>query len=211
MNYSTIAVIGGTGRSGKHLIRQLIHNGFHVRMLARHPELAESYPQVEVVPGNVLDEAALRSLFTGCDAVISTLGYRPDGAKNIFSTATRKIIRVMQEKEIRRYLAVAGLNVDAPTDKKSPKTRFATDWMKENYPETAADRQLELSALSQSDLDWTLVRVPMIRETDEHPQVILSLEDCPGDEITTASLAVFLVVQLSSAEFIAEAPFIANR
>ena len=64
--------------------------------------------------------------------------------------------------EIRRYLLVAGINIDTPFDKKSPQTLAATDWMKANFPLIQEDRQKAYNALFENPLDWTLVRVPMI-------------------------------------------------
>ncbi len=49
--------------------------------------------------------------------------------------------------EIRRYLLVAGINIDTPFDKKSAQTLAATDWMKANFPSIQEDRQKAYSAL----------------------------------------------------------------
>jgi putative NADH-flavin reductase len=211
-SFQTIALIGGTGRTGNYVIQQLIRDGFRVRMLSRDPKSVKiPSPQVEIVPGDVLDEASVKRLLEGCNAVISTLGLREGGAMNTFSTSTEHVLRAMCASDIRRYIVITGLNVDAPTDVKSPKTRFATDWMHQNYPKTTADKQLEFELLSESGLDWTLVRLPMIRVADELLPLKISLEDCPGDEVTTASLAVFLVDELSETAFIGQAPFVATR
>ena len=110
-----------------------------------------------------------------------------------------------------RYIVITGLNVDTPFDQKSPKTRFATDWMKTNYPLTTADKQLEYNLLSESNLDWTLVRLPMIEQTDDKGEIVVSLEDCPGKKISATDLAFFLIGQLSDKTYLRQAPFIANH
>lgn len=207
-----IAVIGGTGKAGKYLIKQLISQGFQFKALIRNPEnFIISNPLVEVIQGDAADFGVLLELLKGCDAVISTLGLGiPASEKNIFSTATTNILRAMQHNNINRYIVITGLNVDTPLDNKSPKTKFATDWMYTNYPLTTQDKQLEYSILAESTVDWTLVRLPMIEQTDTECEIQINMEDCPGDAISATSLAVFLIHQLSDNHYIQKSPFIAN-
>jgi putative NADH-flavin reductase len=207
-----IAVIGGTGKAGKYLIKQLISQGFQLKALIRNPEnFIISNPLVEVIQGDAADYSAILELLKGCDAIISTLGLGiPASEKNIFSTATTNILRAMQHYNINRYIVITGLNVDTPLDNKSPKTKFATDWMHTNYPLTTRDKQLEYSILADSTVDWTLVRLPMIEQTDTECEIQINMEDCPGDAISATALAVFLIHQLSDDHYIQKSPFIAN-
>ncbi|MEM1136662.1 MAG: NAD(P)H-binding protein [Bacteroidota bacterium] len=116
----------------------------------------------------------------------------------------------MKAFQLKRYVVVTGLNVDTPYDRKGPKTQFSTDWMKKNYPEGTLDRQKEYKLLCESQLDWTLVRLPLIKETDNRTETLVSLEDCPGDTISATDLAYFLIEQLTDGTYIQKAPFIAN-
>lgn len=208
----TIAVIGGTGKSGKYLVKQLLNQGFHFKALIRNPENFEiKNLLIEIVKGDAGEYKSVRSLVEGCKAVISTLGLgQLVSEKSIFSKATKNVIQAMNECNINRYILTTGLNVDTPFDKKSSKTKLATDWMKTNYPETAADKQTEYNILSETNLDWTLVRLPLIEQTDVKSEINMSLEDCPGDKISAASLAHFLIRQLTDNAFVNKSPFIAN-
>jgi len=48
-----VAVIGGTGKSGKYLVKELIRQGFHFKILLRNPESFQiNNPLVEVVKGD---------------------------------------------------------------------------------------------------------------------------------------------------------------
>ena len=70
-----IALIGGTGKSGKYLVRELINRKISFNLLVRNPEKQpESHPLIDVIQGNVRDYATVRKLTEGCQAVISTLG-----------------------------------------------------------------------------------------------------------------------------------------
>ena len=116
----------------------------------------------------------------------------------------------MHQLNIQRYIVITGLNVDTPNDKKGPKTKFATELMYTNYPLTTNDKQTEYKLLSESDIDWTLVRLPMIEQTEIRSEIQINLEDCPGDKISATDLAHFLIDQLKDQTYLRKAPFIAN-
>lgn len=207
-----VAVIGGTGKSGKFLVRKLIEQGFHLKVLVRNPDNFKlKNPLVEIIIGNVLDYNAVCSLIEGCQAIISTLGLGiPASEPTVFSRATTNIVRAMNEQNIYRYIVTTGLNVDAPFDNKSPETLYATQWMREHFPVSTADKQLEFDILSNSNVSWTLVRLPLIEQTDKEGEIVVSLDDCYGDKISAADLAVFLIEQLFADTFVGKSPFIAS-
>ncbi len=207
---NTIAVLGGTGKSGSYLVRHLLNAGRRIKMLHRNPENGNiKNPLLEIVQGDARDPQAVKALMNGCDAVISTLG-QPKGEPSIFSDATRNVIRAMNIFQVSRYIVITGLNVDTPQDEKSAHTAAATEWMKTNYQKTTADKQVEWEMLNASGLDWTLVRLPLIELTDDLPAIRISLADCPGEKISAASLAKFLVDQLNDKVYYRQSPFIAN-
>lgn len=207
-----IAVIGGTGKSGKYLIKQLLEQGYQIKALVRNPEIfLIKNSLVEVIKGDIKNYEVVQSLICGCDAIISALGLGvPPSEPTIFSLATTNIIRTMNECSVRRYILLTGLNVDSPFDKKGNKTKSATDWMYANFPRSTADRQLEYRILNDSNVDWTLVRLPFIEQSDTSGKIKISLEDCPGDKISTTNLANFLIGQLTDKTYLKKAPFIAN-
>lgn len=207
-----IAVIGGTGKSGKYLVKTLLNEGIPFKLLLRNPANFQiNSPLVEIIEGNVADYEIVSKLVQGCQAVLSTLGLGiPASERTLFSKAATNVIQAMQEWNVRRYIVTTGLNVDTPFDKKSKKTIFATDWMYENFPISTANRQLEYEILEASSIDWTLVRLPLIEQTDERAPISTSLEDCPGDKISATDLAHFLIDQLSDDRFVKKSPFIAN-
>lgn len=208
--YIKVAVIGGTGKAGKYIVKNLLAQGFSIKILLRYPEKFQiSSPLIEIVKGDARDLLAIRQLLKDCQAIISAVG-QPVGEPSVFSQVTRNIIQVMHEYQMHRYILITGLNVDTPFDQKSPKTKFGTDWMKTNYPLTTADKQVEYETLVESDIDWTLVRLPMIEQTDTINEIKIDLEDCPGDQISATDLALFLIKQLTDQKYIKKAPFISS-
>lgn len=205
-----VAVIGGTGKAGKYLVKQLLNRNIPINFLYRQAEsLQIDNPLIKLVKGDARDYQALLMLMKGCSAVISTVG-QPIGEPPLFSDVSGKILNAMVELGITRYITATGLNVDTPFDCKRPKTKFSTDWMYQNYPNTTADKQVEYEVLAKSSANWTLVRLPMIQQTDDMPAIMTSLQDCPGDFISASSLGAWMIDQLTSDKFVRKAPFIAN-
>ncbi len=207
-----IAAIGGTGKSGKYLVQQLIQQGYLIKLLVRNPDHAPlTNPQIEIISGNVTDYATVYNLLEGCQAVISTLGLGiPASEPTIFSQSTSHVLKAMHALNLHRYIVTTGLNVDTPFDQKGPQAAYGTEWMKKTFPASTTNKQEEYRLLAASDVSWTMVRLPAIEQTDEAPSIQINLRDCPGDKISATSLANFLIGQLSDENYIRQAPFIAN-
>ncbi len=209
-NIQKIAVIGGTGKAGKFLVDNLISRKYPIKMLARNPEKITQQSQlIEVVQGNARDYLSIRTLLTGCDAVISTLG-SSKSEPDTCSVAVGHIIKAMQELKIKRYIELAGLAIDTPDDKKGFQTRLIVSILKRLFPAVINDRQKGYELLSASNLDWTIVRSSMIELTDEKRTLKTSLADSPGRKVSASDLAQFLVNQLSDEQYIRKCPFVAS-
>ncbi|WP_369013230.1 NAD(P)-dependent oxidoreductase [Flavobacterium anhuiense] len=207
-NISKVAVLGGGGRTGKYLVKQLLKNGFSVKLLLRNPDnFTIQNSKIEIIKGDALSEESVSLLLGDCQAVINTIGQRM-GEPMVASQATKNVLNAMDAYGIQRYLLLAGLNIDTPFDKKSPKTIMATDWMKTNFPEIQKDRQFTYDLLSSSKIDWTQVRVPLIVFSDESNEISVNLEDCLGDKITALDISKFLVKEMVESNYIRQSPFI---
>ena len=205
-----IGVIGGTGKAGKYLVKQLVRQGYSIKLLARNPlKLTYHDPLIEVIHGNARDYPSVYQVIKGCDAVISTLG-PSRGEPDTCSIAVKHINQAMKELNIKRYIEVAGLAIDTPGDRKGFRTRLIVKILKWFFPRVIGDRQKGYALLSASDLKWTIVRCPMIELTDSTREIKISLFDSPGRKVSASDLAKFLVSQLTDEQYIHKCPFISN-
>lgn len=210
MKTNKIAVIGGTGKTGNYLVQELLKRKYPMKLLLRNPgNFTVKNPLIEIVQGDARDFEAVDQLITGCSAVISKIG-QPVGEKSIFTDAAKNIIQSMNSHGIKRYISITGLNVDTPFDHKSDRVKAATDWMYQNYPKITKDKQDEYEILVNSNLDWTLVRLPLIIPTSEHFETEANLEDCIGEKISAEDLSEFLVSQIDDRTYIKQSPFLYN-
>ncbi len=212
-NLHTIAVIGGTGKSGTYLVKELLERNYKVRLLVRNPEKTPTFHQnLEIVYGDVSDPESVSDLLSGSEAIVSALGIGvPMSSKTIFKETTKLIIEQLQFRPQTRYIVLSGLNVNTEFDQKSESIKAGTEFMYSNFPISSQNKQEEYEVLLESDLNWTLIRSTLIELTEEKRMFAVSTLDCKGSKIAAASLAQFMVDQLESEEFCRKAPFIWDK
>ncbi len=205
-----VALLGTTGKAGKYILQELLQQGYSVKALIRQPEnFPITHSSLEIIKGNIKDFETTRLLLSNCQVVISSIGPKKDEPL-VQSLATTNILKAMDEFHIRRYILLAGLNVDVPGDQKSEANQASTDWMRQTFPEAVADRQLSYEILSKSNTDWTFIRLPWIEQTEERRGITINLQDCKGEKISTSDLADFLIAQISDTNYLRKAPFVAS-
>lgn len=153
-----ILLIGGTGKTGKQIIKQALEGGHDVTALVRNPKkLTISNPNLVVVKGNVLVPESLERSFSGHDIVISALGHKKFFIKtSILSRGTRHIMQAMQKNQIRRFICITSLGINDSRFKLGLYyTLFVIPFIILFY---FLDKERQERIIQQSDVDWTIVR-----------------------------------------------------
>jgi UDP-glucose 4-epimerase len=116
-----IAVTGGTGAIGRRLIRDLLDEGFRVRLLSRSapPDLAIEHVPVDLSSDGPLTADALAE----CSAMLHLAAYIPSNHEDPASAVlcfqtnvlgTLKLLQAMEEAGIKRLLQTTSANAYAP-------------------------------------------------------------------------------------------------
>ena len=206
-----VALLGATGKAGQYILTALLNNGYWVKALIRQPGAYNiTHPHLEIIPGDIKDYHTAQVLIKDCNAVIAAIGPRKDEPL-ISSLSTANILKAMKQQGTKRFITLAGLNLDVPGDQKSEATRAKTDWMRQNFPEAVADRQKAYNLLIESNADWTMLRLPWIEQTDERREILIDMYDSPGEKISTTDLADFIVGQIEDETYLRKAPFLASK
>ena len=99
-----IAIIGGTGKAGRFLVKELVNQGFKIKVLTRNPDKLDiTHDQIEKINGDVTNYESVYSLLQGCTSVVSTLG-QSKGNNPVFSVAAKNIVMAMNQLHIKRYI-----------------------------------------------------------------------------------------------------------
>jgi uncharacterized protein YbjT (DUF2867 family) len=141
-----LAVTGGTGFVGAHLLRLAGEAGSTARALTRKPQVAQSH--IYWVEG-ALDRAdSLATLCAGADAVIHIAGLI-SGSRAAFDQVnvqgTRNMIEAARTAAVRRFIHVSSLAAREP--------------QLSAYGASKAESE---AIVRNSGLDWTIVRPPAV-------------------------------------------------
>lgn len=115
-----VALTGGTGFVGRHIIERAARNGFRLRVLARDPSRLPSLPpKTEVTSGDLADPRALGELVAGADAVVhaagSVRGVTRAQFDRVNAAGSRACVRAAQAAGVPRFLQISSLAAREPT------------------------------------------------------------------------------------------------
>ncbi len=153
-----LLIIGGTGGTGKELVKQGLDENHDITVLARNPEKVKiEHPNLKVVKGDVLDIDSLDHAIKGQEAVLSALGHKRFFIKtSILSEGTENIITVMKKNKVRRFICVTSLGIN---DSKFKMGLYYTLFV---IPVIVLfyflDKSKQEKLIMQSELDWTIIR-----------------------------------------------------
>lgn len=212
----TVAVLGATGETGEAVVREALQTGYRVHALARTPaKLTIKDPALKVIGGNADDLDVIVELLTGCDAVISTLGPGFDkevAAKMVCTSATRNVIQAMKQLKLKRYVVMTGASVVMPGDRTNTFANIVTRYV---FPfllgDILRDKYSEYALLKSSDLDWTLVRCPRVREKDRASSLVIQETRHSTLWVQKTALAKFLVAQVESDRYLRTGIFACSK
>ncbi|HZQ06479.1 MAG TPA: SDR family oxidoreductase [Anaerolineae bacterium] len=207
-----LALFGATGKTGKYLVEQALAEGNYVTVLVRNPsKLSVQHPHLTVVPGDVGNVAAVEQTIAGAEAVISVLGPTSNAPAFQVSAGMQNILAAMKKEGVRRLVVSVGAGVGDPNDE--PKLfhhlmNFILNLTARNVYE---DMKRVVDLVRASNLDWTIVRVPMLTDAPKTGQVQVGyVGKGMGLRITRADMADFILKQVRERQFVGQAPAISN-
>jgi putative NADH-flavin reductase len=207
-----LTIFGATGRTGQHLLQQALEAGHEVTALVRSPaKLTIQDDRLAVVQGDISNAAQVDEAVAGSEAVISVLGPASNKPEFTVSRGTEHIIAAMEKHGLRRLVLSAGAGVLDPNDEPKLFDKVIGFMVRTFSANVYEDMVRTVTAVRNSDLDWTIVRVPML--TDGPPQggiKVAYVGKGIGPRITRADMAAFMLQQLHDDSYLQQAPAISN-
>ncbi|MDP2083310.1 MAG: complex I NDUFA9 subunit family protein [Pseudotabrizicola sp.] len=123
-----VTIYGGSGFVGRYIARRMAKEGWRVRVAVRRPNDAlfvrpyGTPGQVEPVLCNIRDDASVRAVMNGADAVINCVGILNRSGKNTFDTVQAegagRVARIAAELAVPRLVQLSAIGADAtsPSD-----------------------------------------------------------------------------------------------
>ncbi len=159
-----IALFGATGKTGMEFLKLAIDKGWQIKALARNPEkLNLKHPRLEVIKGNVLNEANVETVVKDCDLVVSLFGHVKGSPKWLQTNGTKNIILAMRQFGIEKIISLSGGGLPYP-EKDQPKLadKLIRTIMKAAAPKMLNDAIAHHKVLVNSGMKWIIVRGPRL-------------------------------------------------
>jgi len=207
-----LALFGGTGRIGTHVLAWSPRSGHQVTALVRDPAVlagTEGVGGLTLVTGDATDPAAVQAATDGSDAVISALGPRGTRTPGLLGAAARNIVAGMEKSGTRRIICVSAAGAFIAGD---PDMNMLT---KVVLPRVLARQFADVrdmeDAIAASGLDWTLVRPSRLVNTGETGRYRVRPDYTPagGGKISRADVAHFIGATLIDSGWIRARPALA--
>lgn len=118
-----IVVFGGSGFLGRHIVRRLAKQGHALRIVVRRPnealflKTAGRVGQIEIVHGNIRDEASTRAALDGATAVINAVGILYESGRQKFDAVqgagAARLAAIAQSEGVAQFIQISAIGADA--------------------------------------------------------------------------------------------------
>jgi putative NADH-flavin reductase len=158
----TLAVLGATGATGRHVVSTALQRGHHVVALVRRVGTFEPREGLsEVTWPDVTDVSALTRALPGTSVVISALGGADKGPTTVCTDGIRSAVTAMEAVGVARLIALSAHGVLETHDKSLYSLAV---WA--NVAERMRDKETMETLITASGLKWTIVRPPKLSDHD---------------------------------------------
>jgi putative NADH-flavin reductase len=203
-----VLVLGANGKTGRLVVDRAIAEGHEVTVLVRYASLS-SQTGVQVVIGDALKIMDMRRAMFDQDAVVECIGGNaPWRAQTLEREAMQNVVATMAESGVPRLIVVSAMGV-------AESKRHSPWWYNLLVLPTflrgiIADKTAMEAIVRDSGTDWVIARPPILTDGAATAKIYVLGNRETGHMITRADLAVWLVEQLESKEYLRQAVTVVN-
>ncbi len=213
----TIALFGGSGRTGKPFIERALEENYRINALVRDPsKISLSHENLRLIKGDVLNEADVDECIQGASVVVSLIGHSRNSPADLQVRAVRAMLGSMKAHGVDRIISLTGGGVRDP-ENDAPKfpDRMVVFVMNnlggKSVRNALLDARAHAEVIKDFPGDWTLVRGPMLTEDPAKKSIQVGyVGKVKGFKLTRADLADFMVKEIGEKKYNRKMPFLTN-
>jgi len=213
-----ILLLGATGRTGIHIIKEAIKRGHNISAIARHSEKLKEF-EIEITEGTPYDYDTVEKAVQGCDAVINTLNVsrKSDNPwasltapKDLISRSASNAIKAMEKAGIDRFVALSTIGAGRSWDSTPWILKFIVNIS--NFKHAFRDHGRQEELLEKSPLRYTICRAPMLSAKINHTGAVATPdgEKTANMYLSRNSAAEFFIKIIEDGEHIRETISLSN-
>jgi uncharacterized protein YbjT (DUF2867 family) len=212
-------LLGGSGRTGGHIIDYALGKGHTLTALVRDPAKLTPRAGLTAVQGTPMNRSDVDGAIDGADAVIVALNStrrsdtpwaKPVSPPRLMADSVANATAAMTARGIRRIVVVSAFGVGDSLSRQP----FLIRWMitRTNLSYTYADHNLVDTEIRRTDTDWTLLRPAAFNKKPGAGKIAVTDIHGPRPSffISRAAVAHFAVDAIDACSHIREAPIISG-
>ena len=212
---SRVLVMGGSSGIGLETVKALLDRDHDVIAFSRGAKnLRLDHARLVRISGDATNTAEVRNAVHDADVVIQTLGV-PVGLKlltgpiDLFSSATRTLIPIMEEMDIKRLIAVTGFGAGNSNEAINCIQRIPFNFI---FGHAYRDKSAQETLIKESTLNWTIVRPGVLtnQSLGRSYKVRLKRSEWRNGIISRAAVADYIAAAVDDDATIGEEPVLAN-
>lgn len=214
-----ILLLGATGRTGKHIIKEAIKKRHKISAIVRNPEKLKEF-EIDVFQGTPYDYETVEKAIIGCGAVINTLNvsrksdnpWAPLTApKDLISKSASNALKAMKKYGIKRFVALGAIGAGRSW-KTTPiilKLIVSISSLKFAFKDHGKQEEI----LENSSLDYTICRAPMLSDKKNEVGAVATPEgEKPASKVLSRnSVAEFFLQIIENNEHIRRSISLSNN
>lgn len=152
MDRRVVTVFGASGFIGRHLVKQLVRDGYIVRAAVRDVDAAlflktaGAVGQVAIVQANVTDPTSVAAAVAGADAVVNLVGILAEGGRKrtfqrLHVEGAATVAAAAARAGVKRLVQMSAIGADAQSDSAYARSKAAgEEAVREAFPEATVVR-----------------------------------------------------------------------
>lgn len=207
-----ITVFGANGKIGSRIVKLLLKKGYKVVAFVHENNNVSSKPNLRIFQGDVHNPVDVQKATEGSDVVVSALGSWGAPKKDVLGSGMHSIIPAMQANKIKRIVSLTGSDAKDPHDKPSIFNRVSHAFFEAAAFKIKHDGERHMRLLRASNLDWTVLRSPVMNDAGEKGHYALRMT-IPGvfATINRDDVAAAMVYLAETGEYSRKSPIIYRK
>ena len=207
-----ITVFGANGKVGNLIVSNALQNGIKVKAFVHGKSQLGVSKDLNVISGDIYNINDVENAISGSDAVISALGSWGTPKKDILTMGMKNIIPCMQKYGVKRIVSLTGTDASVKGESYDIFGKFIKALLKLFANKILQDGEHHIQLLIDSELEWTVVRSPVMNEVGLKSKFVLTKsKPMLWETINRKSVAISMVELIRSDDFIKQAPFIRRK
>ena len=184
----TILLLGATGRTGQHVIKEAIARGHRIIALGRSSKRVSDGSHIRVVEADPCNSPAIAAVLGEADVVLSCLGQRSSADATLLTDSASAVVKAMRDRRAIPYIVISqGLLFPS----KNPFIGLLRLLLRRHVRDSEGMERV----LLQSDLQWEIVRPPRLKDSPGRSGYCIAAGSRPAKPavMERADLARYLV------------------